>query len=132
MAEAAHPHTEAYREARHALARGDIAGFLEWVAEDVAWWEIGASAPIVGRSVLGAHLAAPSSIRSTEEVHDLLANDEHLVALIHATIERSDENLDLSWAEIHHFDDDGRVAKRQTFPSDIAKALKVADWRAVG
>lgn len=124
-----HPHAHAYLRAKAALESGDVDGFLAWLAPDVAWWDVGSTEPIVGRAKFAAQLRDVGSVSVVEEIHDLLANDEHLVALIHAQVEHAGEAFSLSWAEVHHFDDAGRVTKRQAFPSDIAKAVTVAQWR---
>lgn len=39
------------------------------------------------------------------EVHDVLANDEHVVALTHATAERDDKLLDQNYAMVFHVAD---------------------------
>lgn len=124
-----HPHTVRYRDAHTALESGDVDGFLDWLAPDVAWWDVGATSPIVGRAEVAAHVLDPGRVPVVEEVHDLLANDEHLVALIHARIEVPEQPFDLSWAEVHHFDDEGRVVKRQAFPSDPDAAERLAQLR---
>lgn len=124
-----HPHANAYRRAKQALESGDADGFLDWLAPEVVWWDIGATEPLVGRAQVATHLGRPGSATIVEEIHDLLANDEHLVALIHARVEHGEEAFSLSWAEVHHFDDEGRVAKRQAFPSDPSAAARLADLR---
>ena len=37
------------------------------------------------------------------DVHDVLANDEHTVALLHATAERGQKRLDQNYAIVFHF-----------------------------
>jgi ketosteroid isomerase-like protein len=42
------------------------------------------------------------------EIHDVLANDEHTVALLHATAERDDKRLDQDYIIVFHIRD-GKV-----------------------
>ncbi len=88
---------------------------------------MGERKPTIGRSALETRLAADGGIRIENSLHDLFANDEHLVALVHATAQTDDEHLDISYAEVLHFNDAGQIAKRQAFPADIWAALKIID-----
>ncbi len=104
-----------------------MARFLTYLANDVHWWELGAKRPIVGRLELEQHLSGSAGGEVAAEVHDVLTNDEHLVALIHASAVIGTETIDISYAEVLHFDDQGLVTKRQVFPSDIWNTLKLMD-----
>jgi hypothetical protein len=118
-----------YLDAWKALASGDLAGFLAFVADDVQWWELGSVEPIRGRRELEEHLGRGSEVRLRADLHDVLANDEHLVALVHAIAPFPSGDIDISYAEVLHFDDDGLMTKRQMFPADIWAAMKLLDGR---
>ncbi len=122
-----HPNSTAYRAAVEALANGDVARFVTSVAEDVRWWELGATEPIVGRSQLERYLRRRNTPPTTEDIHDVLANDEHLVGLIHAVAVLDSEEIDISYAEVLHFNDRGLITKRQAFPSNVWTALKLIE-----
>ena len=53
----------------------------------------------------------------TVEVHDVLANDEHTIALVTATATMGDESLTYGTAEIMHIRD-GKVTERWAFSDD--------------
>ncbi|MDH3463319.1 MAG: hypothetical protein OEM32_06835, partial [Acidimicrobiia bacterium] len=90
---------------------------------EILWWEVDLPEPIVGKTALAKHLAKPSPSTVTTHVHDVLANDEHLVALLHANAETPHGPVDLSVAEVIHFDDKGLMVKRQIFPSNVFTAV---------
>lgn len=125
-----HQNSTAYKAATAALARGDLAGFLASVEEDVHWWELGAKQPIVGRSALEEHLSRKTEATVDQELHDVLANDEHLVALIHATAVRESQTIDVSFAEVIHYNKRGLVIKRQAFPSNVWTALELLEVKS--
>ena len=52
-----------------------------------------------------------------DDVHDVFANSEHLVALIHAEA----GPFSYSTAEVYHFADNGLISKRQAFAHDTAR-----------
>ena len=51
------------------------------------------------------------------EVHDVVANDDHTLALINATGKRGDQTLQYQTVEILHFRD-GKVTDRWSFAND--------------
>lgn len=117
-----HPNASAYRRAVDLLVAGDIDGYLEHVSVSIAWWDPNVSEPIVGRSALRRHLRGNPARHVTNTIHDILANDEHLVALVHAVKETASGPADLSFAEVLHFED-GLITKRQVFPSNVRAAM---------
>lgn len=117
-----HPHAAKYRAATEGFAAGDMTGFDAMVADDVRWWEIGASEPIVGKDALRARMTDEMGKWSIEvDLHDVVSNDDHLIALVEAKATREDgATLEYRTAEIHHVDENGRLTERWAFSDDTA------------
>jgi ketosteroid isomerase-like protein len=78
------------------------------------------SEPIRGKAALAERYSQPDaqSWDITSEAHDMLANDEHGVALITATATKpSGEPLTYKVAEIYHVKD-GKISARWAFSDD--------------
>jgi ketosteroid isomerase-like protein len=52
------------------------------------------------------------------EIHDILANDEHVVALVHATAQREGKQFDSNGVQVFHVKD-GKVTESWLHPDDI-------------
>jgi hypothetical protein len=108
------------REALSAFNRGDLQAAIEYLADDVEWHEIGRAEPIVGKAALAARYgAAIPGWEITTEVHDILANDEHAVALVTATAGKESRSFTYRTAEIFHIRD-GKITARWAFSDDTA------------
>ena len=109
------------RRALHALSTGDMEGMAAMVADDVVWHEIGNPDPVRGRATLAARMTAagPDSGTFTATLHDVVANDDHTIALVEATVTRGGRTLTYRPAEIFHIRD-GRVTERWAFSDDTA------------
>ncbi len=58
-----------------------------------------------------------------QRVHDLLASDEHGVAITSVTAQRSDgRSLDMNQVAVYHMDDHMRVTEAWLIPADAAAA----------
>ena len=69
-----------------AFNRGDGAAAAALMADDVEWHEIGRADPIRGKEALAARFGtALPEWEISVEVHDILANDDHAIALVTAT-----------------------------------------------
>ncbi len=90
---AEHPNATLARELTDALNRGDMAALDRLIADDVVWHEIGRSEPRRGKAALAATAAADYSITGT--LHDVVANDEHTIALVEASATRGGKILHL-------------------------------------
>ncbi len=113
-----HPNVTMYREIMDAVNAGDFEKSLEATADDIEWWEIGSTEPIRGKANLIAHMQeAMGDYSITADLHDVVANDEHLVALIEATAERGGDTLHYRTAEIYHIRD-GKMTHRWAFSDD--------------
>ncbi len=57
------------------------------------------------------------------DLHDVIANDEHMVALVTATVERNGKTLEYKTAEIYHVKD-GKITHRWAFSDDTDRINK--------
>jgi ketosteroid isomerase-like protein len=53
-------------------------------------------------------------------LHDVVANDEHVIGLVEAHIRAGDREFSYRTAEIHHVDADGKITERWAFSDDTA------------
>lgn len=107
-----------YRELVAAMTAGDAAGMADYIAEDVVWWEIGASEPVRGRDAVVERLQFVSDYGVALDLHDVIANDDHMIALLGVTATMGEETFSYRTAEIHHTDADGRISERWAFSDD--------------
>jgi ketosteroid isomerase-like protein len=120
----AHPNEEIVREGYAAFGRGDIEALqTRFFAADIRWHFPGRS-PFggdyegVGQVLdwLGRSFqASDGTIRI--ELHDVIGNDEHVVALTTARAERAGKRLEDNTVQVFHLQD-GKVTEVWTHPSD--------------
>ena len=111
---------EAMNETDMSMAQQEMAVVDAFMADDIVWHEIGRAEPRRGKDELRAAMmdgAGGSSIRY--EIHDVIANDDHAIALGSATATRGDQTLVYRTAEIFHIRD-GRAVERWAFSDDTA------------
>lgn len=113
-----HPSAARYRQMSAALAAGDVSDFGGALADDVVWWEIGSPEPVRGRDAVMERFSFVSDLNVSADLHDVVANDDHLIALLNVTATRGDETFNYQTAEIMHLNADGQVAERWAFSSD--------------
>ncbi len=104
-----------FRDAHNAMNSGDLQPFIDMFADNIEWWDTGASQPTRGKTNAEARLGKLNEFNTSVELHDLFANDEHLVALVHASARRQNNHLNYSTAEVYHLSADGLITKRQAF-----------------
>jgi ketosteroid isomerase-like protein len=108
------------RQAMDAFNRGDAQAAAEFIADDVEWHEIGRAEPIRGKEALAARYgAAIPGWEITAELHDIVANDDHAIALVTATAGMGGRSFTYRTAEIYHIRD-GKIAARWAFSDDTA------------
>lgn len=113
-----HPNASVVREALTAFNRGDFEQFAAMVADDVNWYEVGASEPLRGKEAVFSSLGSGGQDSEIQaEVHDVVANDVHTLALINATAKRGDQTFHYQTVEILHLRD-GKVTDRWSFAND--------------
>ena len=119
----AHPNEDLVRRGYKAFGTGDIATLRELFADDLVW-HVGGRSPITGDykgkdEVLGFFAQLAERTRGTFrlDVHDVLANDEHAVALVKATAEREQKTLNDNGAQVFHVQG-GKVTEQWFHPGD--------------
>ena len=116
-----HPNAIVVREMNEAMFSGDMAGAASRLADDVVWHVIGRADPYHGKAELAASMGGLSAFDITWEGHDVLASDDHVIALGTATAKHGDRSLIYRTAEIYHVRN-GKVSERWAF-SDDTKAI---------
>lgn len=86
-----HPNATLYRRLTSAFQSGDIETVKGALAPELRWHEAGNPDVIEGRdAVLQRMGGAGQQVEAKVDVHDVLANDEHVVALATATFTKPD------------------------------------------
>ena len=118
-----HPNVTIVRRGYEAFATYDLEAIRDLFADD-AVFHIGGRNPLTGTyagkdAVLGflADLVSRSGGTYKSEVHDILANDDHAVALTHVTGHREGRTLDDNLVAVYHMRD-GKVSEGWFHPSD--------------
>jgi ketosteroid isomerase-like protein len=120
-----HPHEQLVRRLYAARARGDLAEVRAILAPDVIWHEPGPgdyTGQLRGAdAVLRMHTRALELTGGTFrlELHDVLANDEHTVALVQWSARRGDRAPAGREVAVYHVRD-GRVTEAWFHPDDAA------------
>ena len=124
---AEHPNVALVRRAMQAMNEQDLSKAEQemavvdaFMADDILWHEIGRAEPRRGKGELRAAMmdgARGGTI--AYEVHDIIANDDHAIALGTATATRGDRTLQYRTAEIFHIRD-GKAVERWAFSDDTA------------
>jgi ketosteroid isomerase-like protein len=115
-----HPNAALIRQMTEAMSRGDMTAASDALADDVEWHEIGRSEARHGKADLREAMtggAVDYSITGT--IHDILANDDHVVGLFDATATRGGRTFNYRTAEIFHVRN-GKIVERWAFSDDTA------------
>ena len=118
---AEHPNATVVREMNEAMNSGDMEAAASRVADNIVWHEIGRAEPRRGKAELAASMSEWAGYNITWELHDLLANDDHVIGLGTAHATHGDRSLNYRVAEIYHVEN-GQVTERWAF-SDDTKAI---------
>ena len=108
------------RQVQDAFETRDMARLDALTADDIVWHEIGSSEPRRGKVALRA--AAPgggADYEVTAKLHDVVASDDHAIALVEATAKRDGKTLTYRTAEIYHIRN-GQIVERWAFSDDTA------------
>ena len=118
-----HPNAALLRKGYEAFDKGDVAVLTELFAEDVVWHVAGnnqISGEHRGKEAVFAAFAKTVGVPPLSfkiELHDVLANDEHAVALMQATASRQGKQLDLRDVTVYHIRN-GKVTEFWSFAED--------------
>jgi uncharacterized protein len=123
----AHPNEDRIRKGYEAFSKGNLPALDEFFAEDILW-HVGGRNPFSGdykgrQEVYGffAKLIEASGGTFKLDVHDILANDHHGVAMVYSQAQR--EGKTLADNTIHVFElEDGMVKEFWGYPSDMYTA----------
>ena len=124
---AEHPNVGLLSKGYEAFARGDMATLTELISEDVVWHAPGTSqisGDFRGRGAVFAwfgRIAELSGGTFRIEVHDILANDEHAVALTRATASRQGKQLNSLDTDVYHIRN-GKITEAWSFTEDTRRA----------
>jgi ketosteroid isomerase-like protein len=106
-----HPNIEVFRQVYETFTTGDMDRLAELIAKDVVWHVPGTnliSGEYTSReAIFGCFNKIFELSKGTyrAELHDILGNDEHTVALLHATARHGEKMLDQDYAFISHIRD---------------------------
>ena len=118
-----HPNAELYRRVTAAFQAGDIDAVKGALAPGLRWHEAG-NPEVMGReAVLQQMSRAVKRIDGNVAVHDVLASDEHVLALINVALRKPDgSEIDYPAVEVAHMSD-GLITERWSFmdscPPDV-------------
>ncbi|MDX1658038.1 MAG: nuclear transport factor 2 family protein [Nitriliruptorales bacterium] len=122
----AHENEQLIRRGYEAFANGDMATINEIFADDITWHSAGDN-PLAGdfegkQEVLGV-LGKIGEITDSfsQEIHDVLANDDHAVALVKNRATRDGETLESTAVHVYHVEN-GQVVSFWNHPYDQAKS----------
>jgi ketosteroid isomerase-like protein len=118
-----HPNLEAARAGYEAFARGDMTALNDLLSDDIVWHNGGnniLSGDYEGKeAVLGffGRLVQETGGNFKNEIHDMLANDDHGVALVNQSATRGDKSLEGRSVHVFHMSD-GKMTEFWAFPED--------------
>jgi uncharacterized protein len=118
-----HPNATLVREGLEAFNRGDMQSIDQFIADDVVWHQIGAETVRGKQAMAEVQPGGDVDWQITADVHDVVANDDHAIALVEATATRPDgRTLTYRTAEIMHIRD-GKLTERWAFSDDTQRII---------
>ena len=120
---AEHPNAALVRKGYEAFAERDMATLRDIFSQEIVWRQSGTS-PVSGEhrgrdaalAFLG-RLVELSGATIQVELHDLLGNDEHMVALSRETGNRQGKELNVLTAQVYHVRD-GKITEAWSVMQD--------------
>ncbi len=115
-----HPNALLVRQMMEAMGSGDMQAASDALADDVEWHEIGRAEARHGKAELRAAMTGGASDYAiTGAVHDIVANEDHVIGLFDATATRGGRTFSYRTAEIFHVRN-GKIVERWAFSDDTA------------
>lgn len=115
----AHPNVELFRQSFRALQDADPNALRSTLADDVVWHMVGSEEPIRGADDVIATLTADmDGVEIDGDLHDVLANDDHVVALVSVRLRRGQDSTSYRAVEIGHVRD-GKLTERWAMVDDF-------------
>jgi len=120
-----HPNATLLKNGYAAFERGDMAALTDLFSQDVVWHLGGnnqLSGEHKGRDAVFATFARSATLSGGTfkvELHDVVANDEHAVALNRSTGSREGRSLDAGDVDVYHVKD-GKITEMWSFTDDQA------------
>ncbi len=118
-----HPNLERAREGYEAFASGDLAAVIALFSDDIVWHS-GGNNILTGdyegkEAVLGFFglLMQETGGTFNNDIHDMLANDDHGVALVTVSATRGDKSFEGRVVHVFHMRD-GKMTEFWAFPED--------------
>jgi len=123
-----HPNEAPIRRTFEAFDRRDVAGIQAYLHPDIVWFDLGSDNPL-GSEFRGvgevlsffAHTFETTNDSLHLNVHDVLANDNHAVALVQLTGQRGKRELNDQTVFLCHVKD-GLVTQVWSYAEDQTKA----------
>lgn len=118
-----HPNATLLKQAYEAFSKGDMATITSLFAEDVVWHLFGRNQLAGvhrGRDAVFAMFAKTAELTGGTfkiDIHDVVANDEHTVAITTATGTREGRSLNSMDTDVYHMKD-GKVTEFWSFAED--------------
>lgn len=118
-----HPNLERARTGYEAFAEGDMDTVSSVMADDIVW-HVGGDNQLSGdyrgkEEVLGffGRLMQETGGTFENEIHDLLANDEHGVAIVESSAKRNGKSISDNAVHVFHMRD-GKMTEFWNVPTD--------------
>ncbi|HYT30466.1 MAG TPA: nuclear transport factor 2 family protein [Actinomycetota bacterium] len=119
----AHPNEELTRRGLDAFSKGDLSALDDLFDENIVW-HVGGRSPLSGdyrgRQEVYGFFGKTMELSGGSfrlDVHDVLANDDHVVVLSTAHAERGGKTLDNNGIQVLHVAD-GKVVESWLHPAD--------------
>jgi hypothetical protein len=118
-----HPNLEIARTGYEAFARGDLEAVSKIFADDIVWHSGGdniLSGDYEGKEAVFGFFGAlmqETGGSYSNDIHDMLANDDHGVALVNASATRGDKSFEGNIVHVFHMRD-GKMTEFWSFPED--------------
>lgn len=120
----AHPNEDLIRRGYEAFGTGDMATLNELFSDDLVWHVPGhnpLSGDFHGKDEVFSSFQKVGELSGGTlklDVHAILADDEHAVALTHSTGQRDGKTLDDNTVQVFHLKD-GTVTEQWLYPGDV-------------